>query len=135
MSPKPPFTPPETAQVAAYAAGLGYRGFDAGAFVDYWEMRGWKVRPGIRMASWRAAVRTWQRNQRRWAAEKAGTSPVATDPATTAAIADYAGQARRIIRERRGEGIGRLYAKVADALGPAAVDEVRNLARSDAGAG
>ncbi len=130
MAPAPLMPRPSPEQVAAYAAGLNYEGFDAEAFVDYWETRGWMIRPGIPMRKWQPAVRTWQRNQRRWAAEKTGAAPLAADPATTAAIADYAAQAAAIIRNRKGEGIGRLYDKIRDTLGPAALDEVRRRAKS-----
>ena len=56
------FTKPTTKELTDYAAEIGYGGFKADAFLDYWEMRDWYIRPGIRMVSWKAAVRTWQRN-------------------------------------------------------------------------
>ena len=64
------FVPPTAAEVAEYAAGLGYA-IDAGHFCDYWEARGWEVRPRIKMKDWRAAVRNWRRQAASWAKEKA----------------------------------------------------------------
>lgn len=52
--------PPSPDEVAAYAASIGFT-LDGGYFVDYWETRGWMVRPGIPMRSWQAAVRNWKR--------------------------------------------------------------------------
>lgn len=31
-------------------------------FVDYYQVRGWKLKGGIHMKDWRAAIRTWERN-------------------------------------------------------------------------
>ena len=67
------FTIPTAADVAAYAAEIGYKTFKPDAFLDYWEMRAWMVRPGIKMSSWKAAVRTWQRND--WTAQKPSNNP------------------------------------------------------------
>ena len=63
------FRTPSVAEVAEYAAGIGYA-IDAGHFVDYWEARGWEVRPRIKMKDWRAAVRNWRRQEKTWAVEK-----------------------------------------------------------------
>lgn len=52
--------PPSPDEVASYAASIGFM-LDGGYFVDYWETRGWMVRPGIPMRSWQAAVRNWHR--------------------------------------------------------------------------
>lgn len=52
--------PPSPDEVASYAASIGFK-LDGGYFVDYWETRGWMVRPGIPMRSWQAAVRNWHR--------------------------------------------------------------------------
>ncbi len=120
---------PTLPEVSAYAEKLGYEGFDAEAFIDYWESRGWIIRPGIPMRKWQPAVRTWQRNQRRWAAEKAGAPSTRFDAATAAAIADYTAQARVIVREQRGYNISRLWHKVRDAIGPEALAEVQRRAR------
>ena len=122
---------PTAEDVAAYAASLNYKPFDADAFVDHWEMRGWLVRPGIPMRDWKAAVRTWQRNAVRWAKEKSaasGSGPIFSK-ADEAAIADYAKLAAHIMIHQRGYQIDRLYRKVKDTIGQAALDEVRRRAK------
>lgn len=54
------FVPPTVAEVAAYCAEKGYR-VDAERFVAYYESNGWHVGRNP-MKDWRAAVRTWTRN-------------------------------------------------------------------------
>lgn len=112
------FIPPTAEQVADYARSLRYDGFEAAKFIDHWEMRGWLVRPGIRMVSWQAAVRTWRGNQLRWAAEEGRQAAAGAGPDPDPAVEDYAGQAFRIIRYEKGFGIGRFWTKVRDAVGP-----------------
>lgn len=51
------FTPPTLSEVEAYIREKGY-GVDAGAFVDFYESKGWMIGKN-RMKEWRAAVRTW----------------------------------------------------------------------------
>jgi hypothetical protein len=125
-----PMQPPTIDEVAAYSAEHNHNRVDAEAFIDHWITRGWIVRPGIRMQDWRAAVRTWQRNRVRWDAERsaAGMAPAAWSSADEAAINNYARQAAHIMRHNRGYRIGDLYAKVRDALGQPAVNEVRRRA-------
>ena len=127
----PAMPKPTPEEVAAYAATLNYKDFEAEAFVDYWATRGWLMRPGIPMRDWQAAVRTWQRNRRRWDAEKAATSAARPlfSPAEESAIADYAAQATHIIRYQRGYEIDRLYTKIRNAMGNVALEEVRRRAR------
>lgn len=60
MAAKPSFQPPEPEEVSSYAKSIGFA-LDGGYFLDYWETRGWMVRPGIKMSSWKAAVRNWKR--------------------------------------------------------------------------
>lgn len=56
------FVKPTLEQVQSYISEKGYS-IDANRFVDYYESVGWKVgRNG--MKDWRAALRTWQRNNR-----------------------------------------------------------------------
>jgi hypothetical protein len=123
---------PTPAQVATYAATLGYKDFDADAFIDYWATRGWLMRPGIPMCDWQAAVRTWQRNAVRWAKEKAATAAACPrfSPAEEAAIADYAKLAAHIMTHQRGYQIDRLYSKIRNAMGQTALDEVRRRAKA-----
>jgi len=122
---------PTPDDVAAYAETLNYKGFDGEAFVDHWSTRGWLVRPGIHMQDWKAAVRTWQRNRRRWDAEKAAATGERAlfSPAEESAIADYAKLAAHIIEHQRGYQIDRLYSKVRNTLGNTALNEVRRRAK------
>jgi hypothetical protein len=131
-----PMQRPTAADVAAYASTLGYADFDAEYFVDHHIARGWLMRPGIPMRDWRAVVRTWQRNRRRWDAERAAVAGNGGgySPADEAAIADYARQAAHIIAHKRGYDVGSLYKKVNDALGKTACDEVRRRAMDQAAA-
>ena len=54
------FTPPTPEDVRGYCLENGYR-VDADRFVAYYESNGWKVGRNP-MKDWRAAVRTWSRN-------------------------------------------------------------------------
>lgn len=40
--------------------------FDASHFYDYYESVSWKVGRNKYMRDWKAAVRTWMRNDKRW---------------------------------------------------------------------
>ena len=48
-------------------------GIDAERFVDYYEMRGWKIGK-TSMKDWKAAVRTWERNEKQKAEENPGAA-------------------------------------------------------------
>lgn len=127
----PTMQKPTTEEVATYAATLNYQPFDADAFVDHWDMRGWLVRPGIPMRDWKAAVRTWQRNAVRWSKEKAaaaGSAPLLT-PAEESAVSDYSKLAAHIMCHQQGYQIDRLYSKVRNAMGQTALEEVKRRAR------
>lgn len=116
------FVPPTLSELQAYAREIGFRDFNAQAFLDRGEMVGWVVgRARTPMVSWRAAVRTWQRNQAEWAGKPAPGQ--ASDPA----IQDYVRQVRAC-RANAGMGIGRLYAKIADAIGDNGLEHVKRLA-------
>jgi len=52
------FTPPEVAQVKAYATEKGFPNFDAEKFCDFYISKGWMVGKN-KMKDWKAAVRTW----------------------------------------------------------------------------
>lgn len=56
------FIKPSIDEIAAYAASLNYVGFQASAFFDFYESKGWKV-GSQPMKDWRAAVRNWQRKR------------------------------------------------------------------------
>lgn len=55
------FKPPTVDEVAAYCQQRG-NGIDAQHFIDYYAARGWQYKGGTRMKDWKAAVRTWERN-------------------------------------------------------------------------
>ena len=40
-------------------------------FMNYWESRGWMMRPGIKMKDWQAAVRTFEANEPKSGAQSA----------------------------------------------------------------
>ena len=54
------FQKPTPQEVCDYAKSIGYD-LDGGRFCDYYESRGWLIGK-TRMKNWRAAVRTWRRN-------------------------------------------------------------------------
>ena len=54
------FTPPTVEEVEAYIAEKGYN-VDAHRFIDYYTSNGWRVGKSP-MRDWKAAVRTWSRN-------------------------------------------------------------------------
>jgi len=66
------FEKPSLADVQAYCAERGNT-VDAQKFVDYYESNGWRVGKNP-MKDWRAAVRTWERNNQQ------GNSKVLTKP-------------------------------------------------------
>ena len=56
------FTVPTVGEVQAYCQERGNQ-IDAAHFVDYYEANGWHVGKQ-NMKDWKAAVRTWERNQK-----------------------------------------------------------------------
>jgi hypothetical protein len=119
------FVKPTSDDLLAYAREIGFRGFDAGRFLDHYEMVGWVTgRNRAPMRDWKAAVRLWRRNARDWAAERGAGGGLEDDPT----VLDYARQARRIITEERGMNIGLFYDKVRDAIGPDGLARVRRVA-------
>lgn len=116
------FVAPSVGELAAYAKEIGFRGFNAQAFLDKYEMVGWVVgKSRTPMASWKAAVRTWQRNQAEWAGQPKAEE---IDPA----LVEYARQVRARLAAG-GVEIGRLYAKIGDAVGAVALEQVKAMAR------
>ncbi len=65
------FLPPAVEEVAAYCQERG-NGISAEQFVNYYEARGWELKPGQKMKDWRAAVRTWETNRKGWNDELRG---------------------------------------------------------------
>lgn len=73
------FTPPTPDDVRAYCAENGYQ-VDAERFVSYYEANGWRVGRNP-MKDWRAAVRTWVRNDAGGSAPRPfGNRPDLTQP-------------------------------------------------------
>lgn len=69
---------PTPEQVEEYAKSIGFK-IDGEHFCDFYEMRGWVVAPRTPMSNWKAAVRTWKRNEQKWA--KANGNEYETDGA------------------------------------------------------
>lgn len=59
------FTPPSVDDVRQYCYERG-NNIDAEAFVDYYTARGWKYGQGRPVVDWKAAVRTWEKRERRY---------------------------------------------------------------------
>lgn len=70
------FHPPTVDEVAAYIKEQGYA-IDPERFIDYYQTRGWEMRPVQKMKDWKAAVRTWAKNQkeRGWSNDVSGSRP------------------------------------------------------------
>lgn len=67
------FTPPSVEEVTAYCRER-HNGIDPEHFIDYYTARGWDLSKGRKMKDWKAAVRTWEKN------EKDNSSPSETEP-------------------------------------------------------
>ena len=116
------FSKPSVETLAAYAAEIGFAGFDAEQFFDYYESCGWVVGKARKpMRNWQAAVRTWRRMRAEWT----GAAKPAPD---SQAVLDYARQARAIIAAG-GYEIGRFWRKVRDSIGPDGLARVQQLAK------
>ena len=57
------FIPPTKEDVEQYCDEKGIFGFDAERFIDYYTSKGWMIGKN-KMKDWKAAVRTWLRNDR-----------------------------------------------------------------------
>lgn len=57
------FTPPTVEEVMSYCLEQGYQ-TDAQQFVDFYASKGWKVGQST-MKDWKAAVRTWERREKK----------------------------------------------------------------------
>lgn len=55
----PAFTPPTEDELRTYIAEKGYH-FNPEQFIPYYEMRGWKMKDGKLMSSWKAGCRYWE---------------------------------------------------------------------------
>ena len=58
------FVPPTVDEVKAYCDERGSYWIDPQYFVDYYEASGWMLTKNRKMVDWKAAVRTWEKNER-----------------------------------------------------------------------
>lgn len=94
------FTPPTQEQVAEYCRERG-NSVDAQRFVDFYSSKGWKV-GNQPMKDWKAAVRTWERDNR---AKPTVPAQNYSQRQNTDATNDAMEQMRRMIRESREEAV------------------------------
>ncbi len=59
--------PRSSEEVADYRRGLGYDGFDAQRFFDFYERNGWVQGKGKPIKDWKAAVRNWHSRTKEYA--------------------------------------------------------------------
>ncbi len=59
MKRQSPMKPPSPSEVTSYAKEIGLD-LDGEYFCNYYEMRGWEIKKGLRMKNWQAAVRYWK---------------------------------------------------------------------------
>ena len=58
------FVPPTVDEIKAYCDERGSYLIDPQAFIDYYEARGWMLNKNRKMVDWKAAVRTWENNEK-----------------------------------------------------------------------
>ena len=58
------FVPPTVDEIKEYCDRRGSWLIDPQAFIDYYEARGWMLNKDRKMVNWKAAVRTWENNER-----------------------------------------------------------------------
>lgn len=63
------FVKPTVEEVAAYCKERN-NGIDAQHFYDYQESRGWVLSNGKKMQDWKATVRTWEHNGKKYSSQK-----------------------------------------------------------------
>ena len=56
--------PPTIEEVKEYCKSRK-NGIDAEAFIDYYAQQGWKLANGNKMKDWQAAVRTWEKREKK----------------------------------------------------------------------
>ena len=56
--------PPTIDEVREYCK-IRHNGIDAEAFIDYYQQQGWKLANGNKMKDWQAAVRTWEKRDKK----------------------------------------------------------------------
>jgi hypothetical protein len=123
----PRFVPPSIEELRAYAREIGFAGFDAQRFLDRYETVGWVVgRARTPMVSWKAAVRTWQRNQAEWG----GPSPAGAVPSVPDRTADALGkilEAARWTASADKSDLPRFWQAARDKYGERLAAEARRL--------
>ena len=67
------FVPPSRDEVAAYICEMGY-GLDPDEFIDANLETNWTMKNGQKVKDWKARVRTFERNRKKWEAQ-GGTKP------------------------------------------------------------
>lgn len=63
------FIPPTIDEIKSYIDEMGY-GLDPEEFLDANEQTGWKMKNGQQVRDWKARVRTFERNRKKWTAER-----------------------------------------------------------------
>ena len=58
------FVPPTVDEIKEYCDRRGSWLIDPQTFIDYYEARGWMLNKDRKMVDWKAAVRTWENNER-----------------------------------------------------------------------
>ena len=58
------FVPPTVDEIKKYCDERGSYLIDPQAFIDYYEARGWMLNKNRKMVDWKAAVRTWENNEK-----------------------------------------------------------------------
>lgn len=56
--------PPTLEDVKEYCRSRS-NGIDAEAFIDYYQQQGWKLANGNKMKDWQAAIRTWEKREKK----------------------------------------------------------------------
>lgn len=67
------FIPPTVEEVRQYCQERN-NGIDPEQFVDYYQARGWFLKPGQQVKDWKACVRTWESNNRKGGNSYAGNN-------------------------------------------------------------
>lgn len=61
---RPRFVPPSIEEVKTYCLERK-NGIDPSSFLDYYQARGWRYNGGQTMNDWKAAIRTWEKRERK----------------------------------------------------------------------
>lgn len=64
LATKKRFVPPTAEEIQAYCDERGVYLIDPQQFIDYYQARGWMLTKSRTMIDWKAAVRTWEKNER-----------------------------------------------------------------------